>query len=166
MKNRTLWPQARAHLIATGHYWEPLSCAVPMVGWFGGVHTLANGMTAGVSQTGITMMFFSDESLRLAGLERDSDWTHERLTSNLQKLGWSNGIGIQCRIDRLTEESPVVTWPGDWRAYVVGDSKLNDEGKCCSLITFFLESIFIDQATLNGTRPVTPKGAEPALSRR
>ena len=27
---------------------------------------------------------------------------------------------------------------------------------------FFLESIFIDQATPNGTRPVTPVGAEPA----
>ena len=29
---------------------------------------------------------------------------------------------------------------------------------------FFLESIFIDQATLNGTRPVTPVGAEPAVT--
>ena len=29
---------------------------------------------------------------------------------------------------------------------------------------FFLESIFIDQATLNGTRPVSPEGAEPALA--
>jgi hypothetical protein len=109
-----------------------------MVAWFGGVHTTANKMTAGVTQTGITMLFFSDASLRLAGLEKDdanSDWSHEWLTSNLQQLGWSNGIGIQCRIARLTEESPVVTWPGDWHAYVVGDSKLNDEGKCCSLIT-------------------------------
>ena len=138
MKNRTLWPQARIHLITSGHYWEPLTCAVPMVAWFGGVHTLANGMTAGVPQTGITMMFFSDESLRLAGLEGEdanSDWSHERLTSNLQKLGWHNGVGIHCRIVRLTEERPVVTWPGNWHAYVVGDSKLNDEGKCCSLIT-------------------------------
>ena len=138
LKNRTLWSQARVHLLTTGHYWEPLSCAVPMVCWFGGVHTLATGMTASELQTGVTMMFFSDESLQLAGLEREganSDWTHERLTSNLQKLGWNNGIGIQCRIARLTEENPVVTWPGDWHAYVVGDSKLNDEGKCCSLIT-------------------------------
>ena len=29
---------------------------------------------------------------------------------------------------------------------------------------FLLESILIDQATLNGTRPVTPAGAEPAVT--
>ena len=29
---------------------------------------------------------------------------------------------------------------------------------------YFLESIFIDQATLNGTRPVTPEDAEPAMT--
>ena len=28
--------------------------------------------------------------------------------------------------------------------------------------TFFLESIFIDQATLNGTRPDSPSGVKPA----
>ena len=30
--------------------------------------------------------------------------------------------------------------------------------------SFFLESIFIDQATRNGTRPVTTVGAEPAVT--
>ena len=32
------------------------------------------------------------------------------------------------------------------------------------LTVFFWESMFIDQATLNGTRPVTPVGAEPAVT--
>ena len=138
MRSRTFWPGARAHLIVTGHYWEPLSCAAPMLCWFGGVHKLANGMTAGIRQTGITVLLFSEESLQLAGLDRgdsNSEWTYERLLSQLKQLGCANGIGIQCRIARLTEESPMITWPGDWHAYVVGDSTLNDEGTCCSLVT-------------------------------
>ena len=45
----------------------------------------------------------------------------------------------------------------------------NDAGKLRArfvspqVFALFLESIFIDQAALNGTRPVTPAGAEPAV---
>jgi hypothetical protein len=94
----------------------------------------------------------------------NSDWTHERLTSHLKKLGWDNGIGIQCRIARLTEESPMVTWPGDWHAYVVGDSTLNAEGKCCSLITtaWRQESV---QRIANAKEALNSTGTEEAMRR-
>ena len=138
MKNRQLWHQAKVSLITAGHYREPLSGKAPMVAWFGGAHSLETGQTDGVPQSGITILLFSDESLRLVGLEMDeanSEWTYERLTSRIQALGWVNGIGIQCRIVRPTAANPVVTWPGDWHAYVVGDSTLTEEGACCALIT-------------------------------
>ena len=35
--------------------------------------------------------------------------------------------------------------------------------RMCQYSHFFLESMFIYQATRNGTRPGTPEGAEPAL---
>ena len=43
--------------------------------------------------------------------------------------------------------------------YNLSDRDLKHDLHC-----FFFESIFIDQATLNGTRPVTPVGAEPAMT--
>jgi hypothetical protein len=82
MKNRKLWHKGDVHLTLAGHYREPLSNATPMVVWFGGIHSMTTGQTENVPQAGITLLFFSGESLRLAGLETADasiDWTYERL---------------------------------------------------------------------------------------
>jgi hypothetical protein len=109
-----------------------------MVGWFGGIHSLTTGQTTNAPQAGITLLLFSSASLRLAGLEMaetSTEWTYERLTTQIKARGWRNGIGVQCRIARLTSDYPVVTWPGDWLAFAVGDITSRDEGDCCSLVT-------------------------------
>lgn len=137
MKNRSLWQGGGVHLITGGHYREPLSSATPMVAWFGGTHSLATGQSANVPQTGITLVFFAGESLRLAGLEMADasiGWTYERLLTQIRTLGGENGIGVQCRITRLTADRPVVTWPGDWLAFAVGDLTSQDGEQCCSLV--------------------------------
>ena len=82
-------------------------------------------------------MFFSGESLRLAGLgmaDASIDWTYESLMTQLRTLGGKNGIGVKCRITRLTADRPIVTWPGDWLAFVVGDLTSHDGEQCGSLI--------------------------------
>ena len=136
MKNRSFWSVGGVHLISEGHYREPLSSATPMVAWFGGIHSLT-GLTENALQAGITLLFFSGESLRLAGLEMTGasfDWTYENLMTQLRTLGEKNGIGVKCRITRLTANCPVVTWPGDWLAFVVGDLTLQGDKQCCSLV--------------------------------
>ncbi len=138
MKNRRLWHNGDVHLITEGHYREPLSNATPMVGWFGGTHSLTTGQTGNVPQTGVTLLFLSGESLRLAGLGTTNAsiaWTYEHLMTQLRTLEGKNGIGVPCRITRLTADCPVATWPGDWLAFVVGDRISQDEGNCCSLIS-------------------------------
>jgi GNAT superfamily N-acetyltransferase len=138
MRNRTLWPEGNVHLITAGHYREPLSNATPMVVWFGGIHSRTTGQTENKPEAGITLLFFSGESLRLAGLgmaDASMEWTYERLMTQLGTPGRKNGIGVQCRITRLTADRPVVTWPGDWLAFAVGDLTTQDEGKCCSLVS-------------------------------
>jgi hypothetical protein len=138
MKKRRLWPEGNVHLVTKGHYREPLSNATPMVGWFGGTHSLTSGQTGNVPQAGITLLFLSGESLRLAGLGTTNasiDWTYEHLLTQLRTLDGKSGNGIKCRITRLTADRPVATWPGDWLAFVVGDLTSQDEGNCCSLIS-------------------------------
>jgi hypothetical protein len=138
MRNRTLWPEGNVHLIMAGHYREPLSNAAPMVVWFGGIHSRATGQTENTPAAGITLLFFSGESLRLAGLgmaDASMEWTYERLMTQLGTPGRKNGTGVQCRITRLTADRPVATWPGDWLAFAVGDLTPQDEGKCCSLVS-------------------------------
>jgi hypothetical protein len=39
---------------------------------------------------------------------------------------------------------------------------LGSDSECVVLLAPFLENIFIDQATLNGTRPNSPSGVKPA----
>jgi hypothetical protein len=138
LKNRRLWHNGDVHLITNGHYRDPLSSATPMVGWFGGTHSLTTGQTVNVTQAGVTLLFISGESLRLVGLGTTNasiDRTYEHLITQLRTLDGKNGIGVKCRITRLTAECPVATWPGDWLAFVVGDLKSQDEGNCCSLIS-------------------------------
>lgn len=138
MKNRRLWSEGDVHLITKGHYREPLSNATPMVGWFGGTHSLTPGQTGNVPQAGATLLFFSGESLRLAGLGTTNasiDWTYDHLMTQLRTLDGQNGSGVKCKITRLTAERPVATWPGDWLVFVVGDLAAHDEGNCCSLIS-------------------------------
>jgi GNAT superfamily N-acetyltransferase len=138
LKNRRLWHNGDVHLITNGHYRDPLSSATPMVGWFGGTHSLTTGQTVNVTQAGVTLLFISGESLRLVGLGTTNasiDRTYEHLITQLRTLDGKNGIGVKCRITRLTAACPVVTWPGDWLAFVVGDLKSQDEGNCCSLIS-------------------------------
>jgi hypothetical protein len=137
MKNRRFWQEGGVHLVTEGHHREPLSNATPMVAWFGGTHSLTTGQTVKVPQAGITFLFFSGESLRLAGLERadaNIDRTYESLMTQLRTLDGKNGIGVKCRITRLTADRPVVTWPGDWLAFVVGDRASQANEQCCSLI--------------------------------
>jgi hypothetical protein len=137
MKNRNLWHTGDVHLTMAGHYREPLSNATPMVVWFGGTHS-RTGQTENVPKAGITLLFFSGESLRLNGLgmaDASVDWSYERLMTQLGTLGRRNGTGVKCRITRLTADRPVATWPGDWLAFVVGDLTSQDEGNCCSLIS-------------------------------
>jgi hypothetical protein len=139
MRNRMLWPEGAVHLITKGHYREPLSNATPMVCWFGGTHSLTPGQTGNVPQAGVTLLFISGESLRLVGLggtNASIDWTYEHLMTQLRTLDGKNGIVVKCRITRLTADCPVVTWPGDWLAFVVGDLTAQEEGNCCSLISF------------------------------
>ena len=110
MKNRNLWHTGDVHLTMAGHYREPLSNATPMVVWFGGTHS-RTGQTENVPKAGITLLFFSGESLRLTGGMADAsvDWSYERLMTQLGTLGRRNGIGVQCRITRLTADRPVAT---------------------------------------------------------
>ena len=137
MRNRKLWHDGGVHLIPEGHYHEPLGNATPMVAWFGGIHSLTAGPIENAMQEGITLLFFSGESLRLAGLgmtDASIDWTYESLMTQLRTLGGKNGIGVKCRITRLTADRPIVTWPGDWLAFVVGDLTSHDGEQCGSLI--------------------------------
>jgi hypothetical protein len=138
MKNRKLWHKGDVHLTLAGHYREPLSNATPMVVWFGGIHSMTTGQTENAPEAGITLLFFSGESLRLAGLgtaDASMDWTYERLMTQLRALGGRNGIAVKCRTTRLTANRPVATWPGDWLAFAIGDLTSQEGGKCCSLIS-------------------------------
>ena len=137
MQKRRLWRYVTVSLVTTGHYREPLTSGLPMVAWCGEAHSMKTDQAGHSFQTGLTLLFVSRESLRHAGLETEDGevtTTYELLMSRLQAVGKENGMGVQCRIMRLTPTTPIATWPGDWNVYVIGDAALNEKGEYCPLL--------------------------------